>query len=84
MRSTTTPRREVLQFASIMEDRLAANDHKTHWDGSSLDWLLERLKDEVEELEAVIAEGDLSMDVEISHEAADVANFAMMIADNVR
>lgn len=78
------PRREVLEFAGLMEERLTANDHKSHWEGEDMGWLLERLKEEVQELQQEIDPGDLSNHEAICNECADVANFAMMIADNVR
>jgi len=72
-------RPEVLAFASVMESKLRANDHKAHWRECSLDYLLTRLEQEALELREAIncGEGVIS-------EAADVANFAMMIADIVQ
>jgi NTP pyrophosphatase (non-canonical NTP hydrolase) len=78
------PRREVVQFAGLMESRLAANDHKSHWEAEDTDWLLGRLLEEVEELKAEVANGDLGGSEQVRQECADVANFAMMIADNLR
>jgi NTP pyrophosphatase (non-canonical NTP hydrolase) len=52
---------------------------KHHWRETGYYWLLTRLRDEIEELRDAIA---LSDDPEmIWAEAADVANFAAMIAD---
>ena len=68
----------VLAFAEVMEEKLAANRHKGDregWRKESVEWLLGRLRVEVEELAA--AEPD-----EQVAEAADVANFCMFIADN--
>lgn len=64
-------------FANEMERQLQENDHKSGWDTLSLKWLLNRLRQETQELERAIAKG-----TGITDEAADVANFAMMIADN--
>jgi NTP pyrophosphatase (non-canonical NTP hydrolase) len=66
-----------------MEERLRANDHKGGWDNCEPEWLLTRLRQEVEELAAEIAKGGTrSFDADrLRLEAADVGNFAMMIAD---
>lgn len=71
-------RAEVLWFAQEMERKLQENDHKGGWDTCSPKWLLNRLRQETAELELAIATGD---PVKTTREAADVANFAMMIAD---
>lgn len=71
-------RPEVLWFARKMEDKLAANDHKRHWSTCEPSVLLGYLKAEIRELEeALINRKD------VVQECADVANFAMMIADNI-
>ena len=72
-------RPEVLAFALEMESKLRANDHKAHWRECSLDYLLTRLEQEALELREAINCGD-----GVIGEAADVANFAMMIADIVQ
>ena len=82
-------RPEVQLFSEAMEERLRANDHKGGWDECGTPWLLKRLRDEVNELAGVVnAEpipyrgGALAVwRGNALHEAADVANFAMMIAD---
>lgn len=72
-------RPEVVAFADAMEARLRANDHKGGWQQCSVDWLLARLIQEAGELaEEVVAE---IAEQGVLYEAADVANFAMMIAD---
>lgn len=72
----------VRWFAQQMEKKLQKNDHKGGWEDLSLDILLDMLKIEVMELEASIKEWQVSRD--IIEESADVANFAMMIADIAR
>lgn len=78
-------RSPVQRFALLMERALQANDHKGGWDEESAEWLLSRLREEAEELAAVTpsaAHSNISCDAErVGREAADVANFAMMIAD---
>lgn len=75
-------RAPVLQFAVLMERKLKANDHKGTWEHCDLPYLIRRLKQEVMELERVVFTGDRNPE-EIGGEAADVANFAMMLADNL-
>lgn len=78
---TIRVRPEVARFAELMEQKLRANDHKGHWLGSSLSYLIARLREECGELiDAVLYEED-STPGHITEEAADVANFAMFIAD---
>lgn len=74
-------RPEVVWFASAMEQKLRANDHKRHWRDMSIQYLSMRLTQERKELYAAIASGDAT---KVLNEAADVANFAMMVADVVR
>jgi hypothetical protein len=68
-------------FAEKMRLKLVANkQRKTHWSKFSTDeFLYERLRDECKELKRAIKDGG-----DIISEAVDVANFAMMIADNKR
>lgn len=76
-------RESVMRFAEHMERRLAANESKGHWSGCSEWYLFRRLQEETGELEEVLHElGGASSTV--INEAADVANFAMMIADRAR
>lgn len=77
------PIREPLRwFAEQMEARLRENDYKEGWLGEDDAWLLERLEGEAIELGEAMERG-YQHDAVI-HEAADVANFAMMIADQAR
>jgi NTP pyrophosphatase (non-canonical NTP hydrolase) len=71
-------RPEVIAFADAMEAKLRVNDYKGGWKHSPTAWLIARLIQEVGELAVSIA-GDFDEDV--LYEAADVANFAMMIVD---
>lgn len=85
-------RPEVRAFADLMEAQLRANDHKPGWkDDTDLD-LFERLGQESAELLAALHRnakrlmwGDSWVMEDtvprVGAEAADVANFAMMIAD---
>lgn len=83
----------VLQFALRMEAKLEANRHKGDREGWIRDdpqALFERLKQEAAELEREILVGFVRMHEpanapfhadKLANEAADVANFALMIAD---
>jgi len=71
-------RAEVERFADVMEERLKENDHKGGWLTCSSEYLLRRLREEVDELETALTEDSND---DLIAEAADIANFAMMIAD---
>jgi hypothetical protein len=83
-------RSKVDSFADAMEERLRANDHKGGWDNCTPRWLLQCLRSEVEELHEALelpcprcgnkTRGNHAAR-EVMREAADIANFAMMIAD---
>ncbi|MNP62673.1 hypothetical protein D3C76_1579730 [compost metagenome] len=68
----------VKWFAEQMELTLRRNDHKGGWQNCSLHYLHEKLDEEVSGLYQT------QTDKETIKEATDVANIAMMIADNAR
>ncbi|NBJ13243.1 hypothetical protein [Microvirga arsenatis] len=72
-------RPEVLAFALLMEQQLRANDHKPGWKNDAPVVLMDRLHEEAAELHEALKQGDYREHIAL--EAADVANFAMMIAD---
>lgn len=84
---------EVLVFANDMYQALVRNDYKGGWqypyleqfvgheEGKADRWLLKRLRQETTELRRAIDDKDYPR---IISEAADVANFAMMLADRAR
>ena len=77
-------RPEVRIFAEAMERRLRANDHKGGWKHETVyAYLLPRLLEELGELAMLLSDAYLQTpkSERILQEAADVANFAMMIAD---
>lgn len=82
-------RPEVIWFADAMERKLHINEHKGGWEGFEPEILLRRLREETNELKKVLSShsGISSSCIpepekqRILDEAADVANFAMMIAD---
>lgn len=78
------PRHEVRAFARLMEKKLRKHDDRPGWKDETRGWLLSRLRDETEELHRAIHKPDHGQPLDselIGREAADVANFAMMIAD---
>lgn len=72
-------RHELRTFAQCMETKLKQNDHKGGWENLTYAELFDKLRGEVDELEAAIA---AEPTLNVVFEAADVANFAMMIAWN--
>lgn len=79
----------VQRFAEVMEAKLRENDHKGGWEEDSPSDLFARLMEESNELErsfepvagCVPVVHDAALASKVAREAADVANFAMMIAD---
>jgi len=88
--------KEVDWFATQMTRKLNENVDKGHWDGTDLSYLVDRLREEVDEVEEaydnlieyrsspMYANDDDSDWDSLLDECADVANFAMMIADHAR
>jgi hypothetical protein len=89
-------RPEVAAFAQLMEQQLRANDGKGGWKEEQTAYLSRRCGNELEELREanqrqrkewmqgsppVDAKKREALKVDVGREAADVANFAMMIAD---
>lgn len=78
-------RPEVRAFAELMEAALRANDHKPGWKGDHPLDLMTRMRQEAGELGVeVVAGSRTSLEAwraRVGAEAADVANFAMMVAD---
>lgn len=71
--------KEIVEKLTIrMRKKLRKNSHKLHWDMLEVPDLLRWLKGEVKELEEAIEKGEHPE--AIANEAADVANFAAMIA----
>jgi DNA-directed RNA polymerase subunit RPC12/RpoP len=72
-------RPEVLRLAQEMERQLRAHDDRPGWKTEPLFYLYGRMLEETHELSAVIM--DAADPCVVWHEAADVANMAMMVAD---
>lgn len=82
-------RPDVEAFAQMMEFNLMAHDQdrgKRGWEGCDPLWLLRRLRDEVDELECALSYSIAPTPEKparpgsVRREAADVGNFAMMLA----
>lgn len=74
-------RKPLERFVQKMESVLRANDHKGGWSRCSKQFLLDKLHEEVSELDQVIRNKPYDRTA-LANEAADVANIAMMIYDN--
>jgi NTP pyrophosphatase (non-canonical NTP hydrolase) len=70
----------VFTFAEAMATELANNRHKGGWESEKVPWLLNRAEQELRELKTAIRKKRNPN--EVLSEAADVANFCMMIVDN--
>jgi NTP pyrophosphatase (non-canonical NTP hydrolase) len=82
---------QVARFALLMQEKLDKNKHKEspemnpdgkgrRWDALSIDWLVMRIAKEYVELQEAILSKEPPEAV--AKECADIANFAMMVADN--
>jgi hypothetical protein len=80
------PRTVVRWFAQQMEIKLKENDFKDGIDKVDVEYCLERLQEELEELKMSLAKqrNKATARRRIIRECADVANFAMMLANYVR
>ncbi len=77
------PRKEIRVFADYMEHKIRMNEKKGHWSKRSHEENFKLLMGEVKELEdEVVKPPDKRNHLDIMMEAADVANYAMMIAWN--
>jgi len=75
----------LYEFIVVMKEKLDENIEKgkTGWRDMTADWLYMRLQGEMGELFAELMSANPDPD-KVARECADVANFAMMIADRVR
>lgn len=80
----------VMSFIIDMKYKLRLNNHKGHWRSYGVPVLLDRMAGEVSELitstrvlesKAKCSKAEL---LAIVHECADVANYVLMIADNIK
>lgn len=69
---------ELKMLSDAMKVKLMANAHRGKWENLDLDKAFDLLQGEVKELREAIENGNV---VEILMESADLANYALMIAD---
>jgi NTP pyrophosphatase (non-canonical NTP hydrolase) len=60
------------------------NKEKGGWWDCDMDYLIKRLKEEVDELENEVKRQDQASAFNVTKEATDVANFALMVQDQYR
>lgn len=82
MEPCPNPRKAVMQFAHDMEKQLKANDHKSGWDREHQEYLAKCLWENFEKLTYGALKKEDRNKQEITKICANIANFAMMIADN--
>ena len=70
----------VRKMQAAMRLKLEKNRFKPHWRSATPDYLWPRIHDELFELNEAIEQG--AEPAQVWAEAADVANFIAMIADN--
>jgi hypothetical protein len=84
-------RPEVKRFAVLMEKILRENDHKEGWDHCDLDYLMNKLKEEFDEVWELYEEEKTARSQgdpdnfdpnEFCGECIDIANVCMMLVDN--
>jgi hypothetical protein len=83
---------KVDKFALDMDRVLNENIHKGGWSGASIQWLINRAEEELRELDEAWGEYCMECDPKKRHnlkfniikESLDVANFCMMIYDNIK
>jgi hypothetical protein len=73
----------VIAFAKRMQYKLDKNKYKGGWQQCTDDCLFERIEEEMEELTEALWPDGIRKTEEILNECADIANFAMMIFDNI-
>ena len=66
-------------YLNVMREKLAENEHKGHWRDEDVDFLLDRVAEELRELRLAVWLGEGPRAV--AREAADVGAIAMMVAD---
>lgn len=72
------PRPIVRHFAGLMEERLVANEHRGGWKREHPQTLLQGMFECSRHLETAVGRTDTR---EVARHAANVANYAMMVAD---
>lgn len=76
-------RNEVISFAELMELKLSMHDEKRgdEWKKEPIEFFMARIEEEYAELLEAVISGNMK---NIQYEAADVANFLMMLSWKVQ
>ena len=69
---------DLQRFFDAMVYKLRRNAHKGRWEDMSVSGALQRLREEVDELQEAVNAGS---SMEITMESCDVANFALIVAN---
>ena len=81
-------REQVALFANAMEEMLKKNDFKGTWENDTIQWLIDKLDEELNEfvVATVNTENNPTKENKLAlrNEAADAANIIMMIVDNLQ
>lgn len=72
-------RKSLKEFAEMQEEVLRDKDHKGGWKSCTNFYLFSKLELEFEELQRALMDG---IKTNIRAECVDIANYAMMLADN--
>lgn len=83
VKSIAMVRKEVRAFGEAMERNLRANDDKGGWDGCRVGFLVACLRAEIAEFLSAVGDGSKCDPGRVVSEAADVANYLMMICDRL-
>ncbi|MFP3338823.1 hypothetical protein R0J91_12630, partial [Micrococcus sp. SIMBA_131] len=83
MKPNPKPRKEVMQFAHVMENQLLANEHKGRWEKEHWCDLASDLERNVLTLRKELMKKGIDCNIlEVTKRCANIANYAMMIAGN--
>lgn len=69
---------DLQRFFDAMVYKLRRNAHKGRWEDMNVSDALQRLREEVDELQEAV---DAGSSMEITMESCDVANFALIVAN---
>jgi hypothetical protein len=80
-----TPRKELTAFARAMEKVLRQNDWKHGWENDSVKALVDRIWDEIREMEVAMSnyQKNCALPEDAQKELVDIANFCMMAWDRI-
>jgi hypothetical protein len=71
----------LFKFTQVMEEKLRENMHRGDWSGMRTGWLMGRADSCIQDLKTTLCNADATGG-DVARQAADVANYMLMIADN--